>query len=139
MCLDILWSDEKTNKWLRDKPDVIFAYKVVSVVNGNVYPPMFATGHGLFCRTNKIGKNYCPSLIETVVDQIGLAKRKTYRAYYHVFADSAGAIGWRGSREQILKCVIEKNQVTDIGIQNGHVVIITKKFTFIDGKTYFGE
>lgn len=131
MCLDNVWSEEKTKKWLSKRPDTITAYKVVrrNWSETEITPPFF-TSYWKYEKENKI---------ENINESILSNNCKKYVPYFHLCLTKRAAKKWQngGWRRTTLKCKIPKKAITAIGEQWGCITIITKEFTFVEGDEYF--
>ncbi len=141
MCLKSKWTEEKTNEWLKNKPETITAYKLVQVIRTNdgsnrIWPPIWDDKP--YKKTNRIPGNL--SLIPYISSQTSGEK---YWAGYHLFFTKRGAEKFAIKRdvswEIVLKCSIPKKDVLAVGKQYGCMVIVTKEFTFVEGDEHFGE
>ncbi len=142
MCLDNLWTKARIKEWLKNKPEIITAYKVVKIIEGEAYPAIYHD-NGPFEKTNKEDKCSPSVAAAHVVRKDGTELSHRWRHYptlYHMFLTKRGATRWNDrSDEEILKCKIPKKQIVDIGIQHDCIAIITKEFTFVEGDKYFKE
>lgn len=129
MCLCTLWSKEKQKEWLEKQPDNIVGYKVVEIEKDNIYPCCYVNrhNHGKFSPTkNKIAET--TEEMKNVKTMNGL---NYYTAYYHVFKTRKAALAWKTAHDTILKCIVPKKSITNIGTQNDFIVVITKAFEFL--------
>ena len=141
MCLHTLWTKEKTDKWLEDKPENITAYKVIFHYKGNpgrVFPPCYSS-FGAYEKINKLGKAKQDDMIETYANKYF----NKYKPFFHLFRTKSAADTWAdGSLTKDLEafeCKIPKHAITAIGRQDGFVTIVTTEFTFVQGDKYFKE
>lgn len=129
MCLKIKWTEKQLNEWLKDKPEIVIAYKVAKMREGKLYPLFF--GKNPFEKENKLDDSYVKEMskIETA------DKRSSYKPHYHFFADREAAKDWHVAelQEVLLKCEIPKTQITAMGIGEGRgdLTIVAKEFTFV--------
>ena len=155
MCIDnkLLAKDRK--EWLKDQPDIITAYKVVEIkhiwgYDGNRLSAFFTDRQTPFKRTN---------LIREVKKTTKDSKRRDatfydsyhgqpceYIAYYHLFPtkkDAQKLTRWNmrnnNSEGHIIKCLVPKKYITDIGEQWGIKVIVTRGFDIIGQDEYLKE
>lgn len=132
MCLDILWTRQKTKEWLKTQPDPVIAYKVVSLRNGRAHPPVYFE-YGPYGKTNKVEGSRRISTV-TVLGK-GKKTRRNYTCLYHLFHTEEDAKSWiiSGPRT-VLKCKIPKKAIADVGHQGNRIAIIAKEFTFAGNK-----
>jgi len=130
MCLNTLWTKERTKEWLSKKSNPLIVYKTVqsSILTGGIYPIIQNT-HGRYKKTNKVDKR----TLTTVHTGRG---NKPYKAGYHMCLTKKGAKVWFG---KVLKCEVKKKDVLAIGTQNNHTAIVTREFTFIDEDEHFKD
>lgn len=141
MCLSTVWSKEKTKEWLDKQPDEIKGWKVTSAYRkvGGGYelcPPCFKAKCPAYKKTNKRQRS-----ANKIVAPCNKAE---YQPNFHLFMTRQDARDWWNMTwgYPIIKCSIPKSQITAIGTQSGHRVIVTKEFTFVPNekqKKYFGE
>ncbi len=153
MCLNIQWTNKQKKEWLKNKPKTITAYKVCSIYETDgvkeLFPPVYAIEHGPFKRTNIMlkreledsGKLCWVKLSSTKTDSRSYGS-VPYNANYHLFSTRKAASKWSAElagEMEVLKCEIPKECITVIGRQMNCVVIVTKKFKFVEGLEYFGK
>lgn len=141
MCLNGILTQKDKKAWMKGKPEIITAYKVVRQRMEKIekiYPIYFSASIP-FEKTNKLSKKKSKDRVETGFNLLSV--RSTYRPYYHLFIDRKEALRWAEgiSQRVVLKCEVPKKQITVVGTQSGSEVIITKEFTFIEGRKYFKE
>lgn len=137
MCMNSLETKEEREKWLKDKPKTIVAYKVVRKVDGKYYPSYYRQSIKFYPkRLNKINESRAGVFTEGTKDY--------YIPYYHLFYNIADARKWQDNDDGdiILKCEIPKKYVTDIGMQHDYskekysrvdlATIVTKAFRIME-------
>jgi len=152
MCLDSKWTKARTKEWLgQHKGDDVIAYKIVRSYkvwgnDGQQVPIMrLSPSHQTYGRNGQVRKFKRRNLVREVGENdrtktftIRYTKKDTvitgtrkaeYVAYYHLYAEQSDAFEKRGSG-QVMTCRIPKKFITDIGVQSGKVVIITRCFEF---------
>lgn len=146
MCLDKIWSRKEKKEWIGNQSDTITAYKVVlenrAVIKSTTeesescwefgkefVQAMFYGRASAFKKINKVTKKPKRTSVEG----------RTYTPYYHVCLTKKAAKHWKNGfkSRKILKCEVPRKAITAMGTQAGHVTIITKEFTFIEGDKYF--
>ena len=122
MCIDYKLSKRE---WLKDKPNVIIAYKVVCKNCCDDYSSIFGRlEHFSKTSMNKIKGKRDPVHIDRFEEK--------YRPYYHLFVSKEGARAWRGSDEVILKCEVPKAEIRTVGMQKDKKVIVSKAFRIVE-------
>ncbi len=146
MCLFMRMTVKQENKWLTTQPDMITAYKVVSIDEGKIYPPLY-DHTGPYQKTNKLREENIP-LERSCYGSTYRLPGRAYNAGYHILYTKEAAIKWLSSYQGtyssgeavILKCIIPKKEILTVGLQNEKdIVIVTKEFTFVEGQEYFEE
>jgi len=148
MCLNRRYTKRRKEEWLKNQPEMITAYKAVDVKNkdGQVkfYPIVY--GYKPYKRKNRLRKHKkndwykrTPVCYDTTCQS-----RSSYIAYFHLYVDKESAQRWlRHSivSRSIIKCLIPKRFVTEIGIEgaNDVVVIVTKGFDIVEQDRHFQE
>lgn len=150
MCLDSLWTKEKTKKWLKNKPDTIVAWKVALIKHGHkkLFAPMFS--HYQYHRYNNTKYDEWQSA--TVADnrdgvEFGEPRySENYKLRYHLFVRREDARIWKADAHaavcesfKVIKCEIPKSSIETIGWQFGAVVVVSKEFTITGEDIYFKE
>ena len=117
MCLRTL----KNPKYIKKLPKEFTAYKVVRERKGKFYPLCFCTGKPFK------HKNTSPRRAKIHSFNGSFA----YIPYFHCWKTLKGARRWKGpwNTNRIIKITIKRKDVTALGLQNGCLVIVTKKFT----------
>ncbi len=150
MCLNYKWTTEDRDKWLKDKPETITAYKVArkdwrtdypyKTKKKQIWPPVFNTF--AYRKTNRL--SILPPLIRSSYGRTKKYWQSDVTQYvpgYHLFSTKYGAEKWVISRgydnEIVLKCTIPKKDVIAVGKQANCMVIVTEEFTFVEGNEYF--
>jgi hypothetical protein len=130
MCINRIANKEK---WLKDKPKVITAYKVAIAcyskeLDVRLYPVF--NNDKYFKRNNLLRK--VKSERSEKYQHVDGSKNSTYIAYYHLFAkrkDAERHRNWMGG--SVIECTVPKKYITEIGYQYGHTVIVTRKFSIV--------
>ncbi len=147
MCLSILWSEGQKNDWLKEQPDMITAYKFVTVRRESIKrwedgkeriaPPFkMLDQNAFFKKENRVKKATGMSKMGYAVSLEG---ETTYVAYFHLFLEKKATERWKriSFKTKTLECKIPKEFITDIGEDQGAIVIITRGFNFVEGDEYF--
>ncbi len=139
MCLSTIRTRKEKAKWIERQPQNIILYKIVKLkeVEGeDRFFPMFFGNNNPFEKTNKISRfrRWFPKTVKTYYAGNTIDwKRTRYRAYYHFFMKEADAYGWGsvfGVLPIVLKCIVNKKDITAIGQQKGSKCIVAKEFIF---------
>jgi hypothetical protein len=135
MCLTNIWSKEKQDKWLKKQRTTIRAYKVVYISgDGHPLPLYYARpNEEPFSKVND-QRNYTPSICYAYSpDEY---RSIPYEAHFHLFLHKTDATEWAQYTPLenccVLRCSIPKADITEIGIQDGFTVIVTKCFKFVE-------
>ena len=129
MCLDVLKSEEETEKLLKSKKDKIIAYKVVDKTAKG-----YESFHFNNCPFHSRKMNRITNFRAMITTNYSYVE---YNPYYHLFFCKEGARehikGWWGRTNAcIVKCEIPKKDITTVGKQDGEIVIVTRAFKIIE-------
>lgn len=141
MCISYKLYSKAKKKWLKTQPDIITAYKCVYVREyygtTRFFPIVYSNSRNKpFKRKNtlrEIESKQSDKRTGTYFQEG--ANRTVYIAYYHLYLNREDAESWVDSDRKIIKCTVPKKCITDIGLQNG-VVIITKQFSIVGEDEY---
>ena len=142
MCLEYVWSNEEKEKWLKEQPKIITAYKVVVIKGSKMRPAFFGGYQPHYDRKNQItdgDKKSVPSLYT----------QEHYVPHYHLYTTLSrieivsSYVGWVREGEvddvKVVKCKVPKRSITDVGKQDGMVVIVAKEFEIVGEDKYFED
>ncbi len=135
MCLDYKNTKKELKEWLEEQPDIITAYKLVTLVNERIYP-WVQSSKGYFKRENLLRKElpwFSPKYVEC---DFGEDK---YMAYYHLLLNKPEVHKQFGEDCEMVECRIPKKYVTDIGSQWCCKTVITIGFTIVGQDEYLKE
>lgn len=149
MCLRYKLTTEDKDKWLKSKPKLMTAYKVVKVGRNvtrgvdeeALWPPIFDMRP--YKRVNRISDDIkaTPVITATFGRNKKTPRHPEYRAGYHLFLTREGAKHWTTLRgvhyEAIIKCRVLKKDILAVGRQCFHTVIVTKEFAIVGEDKYF--
>jgi len=140
MCLSRKYTAKQKREWLKDKPEMITAYKAVEVttIGGRKqFSPPIYDGKP-YKRKNRLQKPREGNTSKKEITWCDTPKRgwTSYIAYYHLHVNRGGATRWlclTSSSRKIIKCLIPKRLITDIGVegQEKSEVIVTKGFDIV--------
>jgi len=147
MCLRVKYTKKQKEEWLKDKPEMITAYKVIMTVRteeGKIkfYPLIFCDEP--YKRINRLHTNKDKDKNISVRYKNPRRDETSYIAYYHLYADKEAAQRWTcclPTYRKIIKCLIPKNLITEIG-EEGYYhskVIIAKGFEIVGEDEVFQE
>ncbi len=150
MCLSTKWSKKEKEAWLKEQPERVTAYKVVSVGQYRFRPrlkPPYVDEKTRYKRRNllistKTGDEGKTSFTKFRSEKDpGHGRSTTYVAYYHLFLSHFDACEWgREVGNIVMTCEIPKKYITEMGTQQGKTVIVTRCFEFTDADDkFFGE
>ena len=149
MCLGYKETLEVRKNWLAEQPDMITAYKVVNTSTDvteaepkwRLYPLYDLAGMQpkQFKRKNRLRKTKNENKI--LYTRYISGKCTTYIAYYHFYESryDAELLAFSSNGRRVIECRIPKELVTNLGQQNGKLVIIARGFDIVGEDYYFGE
>ncbi len=148
---------KKKEEWLEEQPDMIVAYKAVKIRldpkklkkdkhKKSLYP-LYKCRMSPMKRRNHIRPDRNPRTRRkawTRCDEpMAKGKWHTYMAYFHLFSkeELKGIRNmYRGKENvKIIKCMIPKKFVTDVGYQWGKEIIVTRRFDVVAQDIYIDE
>jgi len=143
MCIDYKFTKEEKEKWLKDKPETITAYKVVvkkEITNkGRINGLSALYFNYYFQRKNRIKtvvSEHSRRITNTCYNKTD--KLTTYVAYYHLYLLKEEAKSYRdrwyfANRKgmRVITCKIPKELITDVGYQDERLVVVTRGFDIV--------
>ena len=136
MCLSTILSEKAKQRWLDKQPNTIIAYKTVVERGSRVkryYPPCCRTGTPYKEGVNEISEYKTKHPIVERSTLFGSHEHYTgrYPAHFHLWVDVSGVKCW-GNGYHFLKCEVNKKDITTVGWQNHHRVIVATKFKILE-------
>lgn len=148
MCLDNKWTEEHKEKWLKDQPKTITAYKV-AIERKRAWPALFwRLGFAKYRLASPFFSNNFykkRNRIRRERDQVRMGDNwmkdpNWYIPYYHLYLNLGSAQSLQAhliltkecSDVKIAKCKVPKKLITEIGYDCGSDTIVTKGFTIIE-------
>ena len=147
MCIDYKMTKKERNSWLKNKDDVIVAYKAVKVYAVHSKEKSWERFYPLFLRNTKGAYFKRNNIVRIVTDKkhrkcestyFGTNLRSTtYVAYFHLFTYEDAAEDWADwTGGKVIECRIPKKYITDVGKQEGREVIVTRQFSIVGQDHY---
>lgn len=130
MCLEYKYTKKELKEWLKEQPEMITAYKLVTFSNGRIYP--WVQGKTPFERDNLLKKEWKWSSKKYVEVDC----HDKYMAYYHLLLNKESLLRYFGVFSDVVECQIPKKYVTDMGVQWNLETVITRGFTIVGHDEY---
>lgn len=140
MCLTWKYTDEEKKEWLKNKPEMITAYKRVRIRALKNQKKMFPLFMFPLVEYKHFERN---NLLKTIKSKKSkkykdvYCQSRCYMAYFHLFEKKSDAKSFlnRPYGTKLVKCVVPKKYITDVGLQGG-TVIVTRKFSIVGEDEY---
>lgn len=119
MCLQTIFTDEETEEWLAEQPEVLVLHK--GVFSNSIYGPCFSA----MCRSNT---PYKSGFNKAHQEKIGSIHAE-YWSGFHFYTSPAPIDNWVYRAK--LECLVKKEWVTAIGLGfYGDVVVVASQAVF---------